>query len=91
MLIPILIAAAGTGLMAVAVVNERRMQRHRQPGVTYARVTLRKDGGWRRADLFTPEGLAYQRRASGYGLMGAVLWVVALGAWVALRVIELRS
>ena len=75
------LAVAGTLLMGVAVYNERRMQRHRQPGVTYAQVTLRKDGGWRRSDLFTEEGLKYQRRASGFGVPAAFLWALAVGAW----------
>jgi hypothetical protein len=64
--------------MAVAVFNERRMHRHRQPGVSYAQATFRKDGGWRRTDLFTPVGLQYQRRASRYGVVGALLWILAL-------------
>ena len=68
----------GTLLMGVAVYNERRMQRHRRPGVTYTQVTFRKDGGWRRADLFTPEGLRHQRLASGFGVPAALLWVAAL-------------
>ena len=68
----------------IAVTHERRMQRHRQPGVTYAAATLRKDGGWRRADLFTPQGLAHQKEASRYGLTALVLWLMALGAWVLL-------
>jgi hypothetical protein len=67
--------------MGVAIYNERRMHRHRQPGVTYAQATYRRDGGWRRTDLFTPEGLAYQRQASRYGVVGAALWVLALIAW----------
>ena len=71
-------ALIGCVSMGVAVVEERRMQRHRQPGVSYARVTLRRDGGWRRADLFGPEGLAHQRRASRYGVIGALLWILAL-------------
>ena len=75
------LAIAGTLLMGVAVYNERRMQRHRQPGVTYAQVTFRRDGGWRRSDLFTSEGLKYQRRASGFGVPGALLWALAAVAW----------
>lgn len=75
------LATIGTVLMAAAVYNERRMQRHRQPGVTYAQVTFRKDGGWRRADLFSEEGLRYQRRASGFGVPAALLWVCAAVAW----------
>jgi len=67
--------------MAVAVYNERRMHRHRQPGVTYAQATFRKDGAWRRADIFTPEGLRHQRLASGFGVPGALLWVAGLIAW----------
>jgi hypothetical protein len=61
------LAGAGIILLGAAVWNERHMQRHRQPGVTYRAVTLRGDDGWRRADLFTPAGLQYQRRASGFG------------------------
>jgi hypothetical protein len=67
-----------------AVVNERRMQRHRQPGVDYGQVTWRRDGGWRRADLFTETGLAYQREASRYGVVGAALLIVALLSMLAL-------
>jgi hypothetical protein len=73
--------AAGTVLMAVAIYNERRMQRHRQAGVTYAQVTFRRDGAWRRADLFTPEGLRHQRLASGFGVPGALLWLLGLLAY----------
>lgn len=68
--------------MGVAVLNERRMHRHRQPGVTYAQATYRRDGGWRRTDLFTPEGLAFQRRASKYGVLGAALWILALLTYI---------
>lgn len=75
------LAIAGTLLMVVAIYNERRMQRHRQPGITYAQVTLRKDGGWRRTDLFTEQGLRYQRRASGFGVPAALLWALAVLAW----------
>ena len=75
---------AGLSSVGAAVWNERRMQRHRQPGVGYARVTLRRDGGWRRADLFTPDGLAHQARASRFALAGVVCWVLALAAWVVL-------
>ena len=73
---------AGTACAALAVRNERRMQRHRQPGVSYAAATFRRDGGWRRADLFTPQGLEYQARASRFGLAGAVLWGLGLSVWV---------
>ena len=79
-----LLALAGVALLGAAVVAERRMQRHRLPGVTYAQVTLRRDGGWRRADLFSPEGLRHQRRASLCGVTGAALLVASLAAWVAL-------
>ena len=68
----------------IAIVWERRMQRHRQPGVTYRDVAFRRAGGWRRADLFTREGLALQRQASRYGLLGVVFAIAALIAWVAL-------
>jgi hypothetical protein len=77
--------AAGTVLMAVAIYNERRMQRHRQPGVTYAQVTFRRDGAWKRADLFTPEGLRHQRLASGFGVPGALLWAAGLIAFAIAR------
>ena len=73
----------GVCAFAVALRNERLMQRHRQPGVSYRDVTMRRDGGWRHADLFTPEGLAHQRRASTFGILGALLWLAALGAWIA--------
>ena len=69
---------AGTASMAVAIYNERRMHRYRQPGVTYAQATFRLDGGWRRADLFKPEGLRHQRFASGFGVPGALLWLAGL-------------
>ena len=80
-----ILGVAGTVCASLAVRNERRMQRHRQPGVSYAAVTLRRDGGWRRADLFTAQGLEYQTRASRFGLAGSVLWGLALLAWVLLR------
>lgn len=73
-----LLGAAGALLLGIAIYHERRMQRHRQPGVTYAQVTLRRDGGWRRADLFTEEGLRYQRRASGFGVPALLCWLLAL-------------
>ena len=79
-----LLAVAGVVAAIVAVVHERRMQRHRQPGVDYRTVTLRRDGGWRRTDLFTPEVLRHQAHASRWGLGAALLWVAALGAWIAL-------
>jgi len=71
----------------IAIGFERRMQRHRQPGVTYADVTLRRDGAWRRADLFTPEGLALQKQASRFGLLGALFAMAALIVWVAFGVL----
>ena len=73
-----MLAAAGTVSMAIAVYNERRMHRHRQPGVTYSQATYRRDGGYRRADLFTAEGLAYQHKASRYGVTGVAMWILAL-------------
>jgi hypothetical protein len=78
------LSAAGVCCAALAIRAERRMQRHRQPGVGYAAVTLRRDGGWRRADLFTPEGLRHQRQASAFGITAAALWVLALVALIVL-------
>jgi hypothetical protein len=75
--------ALGVCAFAVAIRHERLMQRHRQPGVSYREVTMRRDGGWRHADFFTPEGLAHQRRASTFGILGVVLWIAALAAWIA--------
>jgi hypothetical protein len=79
---PAMLAVAGTVSMAIAIYNERRMHRHRQPGITYSQATYRRDGGWRRADLFTAEGLAHQHKASRYGVSGAALWILALAAYV---------
>ena len=76
------LAALAVGSFSAAIVSERRMQRHRQPGVSYADVTLRRDGAWRRADLFTPEGLAHQRRAARFGFYGLALTIAALASWV---------
>jgi len=78
-----LLAAVGCVLEAYAVVCERRMQKHRRPGVSYWAATLRRDGGWQRADLFEPQGLIEQRRAARAGMLGAACWVVALVLWVA--------
>jgi hypothetical protein len=78
------IAMTGVIALSIAVLNERRMQGHRQPGVSYRDVTLRKDGGWRRTDLFTAEGLRLQRRASAFGVTGAAFLLAALGIWVLL-------
>lgn len=75
---------AGTISAGVAVWNERRMQRERHKDVSYARATLRLDGGWRRSELFTAEGLRYQALASRFGLTAAALWLAALLAWVLL-------
>jgi len=66
--------------MLVAVYHERRMHRHRRPGVSYAAATFRRDGGWRRADLFTEQGLAHQRRASSFGVLGAAFWLLSLAS-----------
>jgi hypothetical protein len=60
------------------------MQQHRQPGVTYAAATFRRDGGWRRSELFTARGLEYQAQAARFGVMATVLWGVALLSWVLL-------
>jgi hypothetical protein len=84
LLLPLLLALAGVACVARAVYCERRMHRYRQPGVDYWQATLRRDGGWRRDDLFTPEGLALQREAARFGWLGAALWILALGAWIAL-------
>jgi hypothetical protein len=80
----LLLALAGTTVASLALWNERRMQRHRQPGVSYASVTFRRDGAWRRRDLFTDEGLLYQARAARFGVAAATLWGLALLAWVLL-------
>ena len=77
------LAVAATIAMLAAVVLERRMQRHRRAGVSYRDVTLRRDGGWRREDLFTPEGLALQRRAARWAAIGVALWLAALAAFIA--------
>jgi hypothetical protein len=84
LVVSVTLAALGVVALAIAVGYERAMQRHRQPGVSYAQVTLRRDGGWRRDDLFTDTGLRYQRRASSFGVTGAVLLLVALLAYVLL-------
>jgi hypothetical protein len=76
--VALVVASLGTAAMLVAIYHERRMHRHRQPGVTYGQATFRRDGGWRRTDLFTSEGLAHQRRASRFGVTGAALWLLAL-------------
>jgi hypothetical protein len=76
--------AAGVTALTIAVVHERRMQAHRRDGVSYRAATLRRDGGWRREDLFTPEGLTHQRQASRFGVAGAALLIVGLIAWMVL-------
>jgi hypothetical protein len=78
------LASLGLGFLCVAVVCERRMHAHCRPGVTYAQATLRRDGGWRRADLFTEAGLRHQRRASLFGVSGAGLLLAAILTWIAL-------
>jgi hypothetical protein len=78
------LGAAGTLSVGCAVAFERRMHRHRRPGVSYRAATLRADGGWRRADLFTEEGLRHQARAARFGWAGVALWLAALAAWVVL-------
>lgn len=85
LLVAATLATLGVVALAIAVACERAMQRHRQPGVTYSQVTFRRDGGWRRTDLFTDAGLRYQRRASSFGVAGAVLLVLALLAYVLLN------
>ncbi|HET7188637.1 MAG TPA: hypothetical protein VFI52_10795, partial [Gemmatimonadaceae bacterium] len=78
------LAVLGVVALCIAVACERAMQRHRQPGVSYREVTLRKDGGWRRSDLFTDTGLRHQRRASTFGVTGAVLLLASLLTYVLL-------
>ena len=78
------LALSGVLSAGVAIGHERRMHRHRQPGVTYAAATLRRDGGWRRTDLFTPEGLRHQAQAARFGFMTVICWVLALAAFVIL-------
>ena len=79
---PLVLGSLGTACVLIAVYHERRMHRHRQPGVTYGQATFRRDGGWRRTDLFTADGLAHQRRASTFGVTGAALWLLALALFV---------
>ena len=73
-----LLLAAGIAAWINAVLHERRMHRHRKPGVSYKDATLRWDGAWRRADVFTDVGLAHQKKASLWGVVGAALLVGAL-------------
>lgn len=76
-----ILLAAGTVSVGIAIVSERRMHRHRQPGVTYAQATFRGDGAWQREDLFKTEGLRLQRLAATFGGLGAGLWVLGLLGW----------
>ena len=80
------LAALGVLAMGIAVFNERRMQRHRKPGVSYRDVTQRRDGAWRNQELFAEAGLRYQRRASTWGVVGTACWIAALLAWILLPV-----
>jgi hypothetical protein len=79
-----MLAVAGVACLVAAVVHERMMQRHRKPGVSYADATVRRDGGWKRNDLFTPAGLGHQRRASAFGVAGALLLLVSVAVWAVL-------
>lgn len=79
------LALVGAGCVLVAIANERRMHRHRQPGVTYAQATFRRDGGWRRSDLFREPAFILQRRASTFGVAGMCCWIAGLLAWMLLR------
>ena len=78
MILALVPAVLGVIALAIGIWNERMMQRHRRPGVSYRDVTFRSDGGWRRRELFSDEGLAYQRRASAFGFSGLMLLVIAL-------------
>ena len=77
-------ALAGVVSAAIAIRHERRMHRHRQTGVSYGAATLRRDGGWRRKDLFTDDGLRAQSQAARFGILAGVLWLLALIVFVAL-------
>jgi hypothetical protein len=74
----LVLGATGLVMIGVAIRHERQMQKHRQPGVSYRDVTLRLDGAWRRADMFTEQGLKHQRRASAWGFPGLALIIVAI-------------
>lgn len=82
LILPLVLAIAGAASLCVAVVYERRMHRYRRPGISYAQATFRRDGGWRRTELFTAPGLAHQEKASRYGVTGALLLIFALVVWV---------
>lgn len=83
-LVAVILFTLGAAAFTLAVREERLMQRHRRDGVSYGAATFRRDGGWRRADLFTETGLIHQRRASTFGVTGLGLWIAALAAWVVL-------
>jgi hypothetical protein len=78
------LALLAVSFLVAAIVHERRMHAHRQPGVSYGQATFRRDGGWRRKDLFTEAGLRHQQRASLYGITGVALLVASLVAWIVL-------
>jgi hypothetical protein len=78
------LALLAVSFLVAAIVHERRMHAHRQPGVSYGQATFRRDGGWRRKDLFTDVGLRHQQRASLYGITGVALLVASLLAWIVL-------
>lgn len=84
LLVAALLAFLSIASFVIAVVHERQMHRHRQPGVSYAAATLRRDGGWRQRALFTAQGLRHQRRASFFGVLGSALGLAAIVAWVVL-------
>jgi hypothetical protein len=80
--IPLALLVLGAISVGVAIFHERRMHRHRLPGISYVEATFRRDGGWGRTDLFSAEGLEHQRRASRYGLAGVLLWILAVLVYV---------
>ena len=84
------LAAAGLFALGVAISHERRMHRHRKPSVSYADATFRVDGGWRKSDLFSDDGLRHQRSASLFGVSGAGLLVLALIVWVGLALLGIE-
>ena len=75
----LLLGLSGVAMLGRAVWFERRMHQHRQPGVSYWQATLRRDGAWRRSDLFTDAGLVLQKKASTAGVIGAALLLLAVG------------
>ena len=69
------LAGLGIALLGSAIWNERQMQHHRRPGITYRDVTLRLDGAWRRSELFTAAGgAAIYLGSRGFQARGIVLW-----------------